>query len=88
MRKPVKVCPACVLNLLLLVVQLPAIVFFRINSLYKKKMQHYLILVIDFVPYLLSYPFYNYIEARAEKEWEESCHMQNGSEMYLFYKRK
>jgi trans-aconitate methyltransferase len=72
----------------LLILQLPAIVFTRINSLYKKKIHHYLILVIDFIPYLLSYPFYNYIEAKAAKEWKDACNMKNGSEMYLFYKRK
>lgn len=74
--------------ILLRYLQLPALLFLQVRKVYNKTLKHYLILAIDFVPYLVSYPFYSYIETKAEAEWDESKEQENGSEMYLYYERK
>jgi ubiquinone/menaquinone biosynthesis C-methylase UbiE len=75
--------------LLLNIVQLSAIFFFtRIKIVREKKIQHYIFAIVNFIPFLISYPFYYIINYRAEKEWINNKDKKNGSEMYLFYSRK
>ncbi|MFT7344475.1 MAG: trans-aconitate methyltransferase [Lentimonas sp.] len=74
--------------ILLHILQLPAIVFNMIKVVRNKNLKHYLILIIDFIPFLISYPIYAIVNYRAKQEWESSKRLKNGSEMYLFYGRK
>jgi len=73
--------------ILLFLLQLPANLYNRINLIRKKKIIHYCILMLDFIPSILSYPIYALVNYKAEQEWKKSKHLKNGSEMYLFYSR-
>lgn len=72
----------------LFLLQLPANLYHRINLIRNKKLMHYCILIIDFIPSILSYPIYALVNLIAEKEWKNNKLLKNGSEMYLFYSRR
>lgn len=74
--------------ILLFIFQLPANLYNRIKLVSNKKFIHYCILIIDFIPALISYPFYAIVNFKAKEEWNNKKHLKNGSEMYLFYSRK
>ncbi len=74
--------------MLLFTLQLPAILYNNIKLVRNKKIIHYCILFIDLVPFFISYPIYAIVNYKAKKEWNNNKHLKNGSEMYLFYKRK
>lgn len=74
--------------ILLFILQLPANLFSRIELVRNKKLKHYFMLIIDLIPFLISYPIYAIVNYKAKQEWNYSKHLKNGSEMYLFYGRK
>ena len=74
--------------ILLFILQLPANLYNRIKLVRSKKLIDYCILIIDFIPALISYPIYAIVNSKAKKEWNNNKHLKNGSEMYLFYSRK
>ena len=82
-------------NLLLLyILQLPSCVFIRTREELskakglKQKMKYYCVLILVLIPFFISYPAYAIMNYYANKEWNYSKHLKNGSEMYLFYNRK
>jgi SAM-dependent methyltransferase len=74
--------------ILLFILQLPANLYNRIKLVSNKKLIHYCILIIDFIPAIISYPLYAFVNSKAKIEWNNNKHLKNGSEMYLFYSRK
>ncbi len=74
--------------LLLFALQLPMNLAKRIKLIRNKKIYHYCLIVINLIPSLISYPFYTFINFKADEEWKSKNQSINGSEMYLIYNRK
>ena len=60
----------------------------RIKLIRNKKFYHYCLIFLNFIPSKISYPFYTFINSKANYEWKHKNQLKNGSEMYLFYDRK
>jgi trans-aconitate methyltransferase len=74
--------------LFLYIIQLPTSIMERLNLIYNKSFYHRVLQAILFLPSFLSRPFYAWIDANAQSEWESESNKENGSEMYMHYERK
>ena len=76
-----------VLLFFLMFLQLPVLVRNYIEMFTKNKSIQKLTLILNFIPFLLSYPFYWLINYLDRYEWKVKRNQKSGSEMYIFYKR-
>lgn len=71
--------------LLICLVQLPMLLWQHIWRMPNKKTYHYLLVLLNLIPTLISYPFFKKIDKEAKREWDTCKNLPNGSEMYLFF---
>lgn len=73
--------------ILITALRLPARVFKNIWSKRKTQFKRFALILLGFPLYLFSKPFDKFWEKRAREEWNEKKYNQNGSEMYLYFRR-
>jgi hypothetical protein len=67
--------------------QFPYSKYSSINSKWNKSAADYLKLSILFIPGMFSKPVFDKLERSSVEEWEKRKNDNNGSEMFLFFKR-